>query len=288
MNAVVCAPVCPLYTEPSACSPLADDAMCGWPLEVLEEPCPGWFRVRTHYRYEGFAPCRLLVTGAGCVRRWAERKKLVVLQSAADVLNRPDVQGCCLITLTRGALAAPIGAPEEGGWQKIALPDGQDGYTRSSFLGTYYEKPASEDPEVLRKRVVDAALSYLGAQYRWGGKSAQGLDCSGLVFMSYFLNGILPYRDAKIVPDFPVQEVAQGALAPADLLFFPGHVALYLGDGRYIHSTAKEGSAGVVINSLNPESEDYRADLAESLTAVGSIFPPEPPQDAAPAPDILF
>jgi len=53
MRAVVCVPICPLHVRPQADAPLADEALCGWPLELLEQPCPGWFRVRTRYRYEG-------------------------------------------------------------------------------------------------------------------------------------------------------------------------------------------------------------------------------------------
>lgn len=283
MNAVVVSPICPLHTEPSFAAPLADEALCGWPLEVLEEPCTGWARVRTHYRYEGYAPSKGLIFGAGCTRRWGERRKQVVFSSCADVLDRPAVQGCILTTLPRGALAAPLGEPDGEGWQKISLPDGREGYTKRSLLGTYYEKPASEDPERLRKQVVDAALSYLGTQYRWGGKSPQGIDCSGLAFMAYFLNGVLIYRDAKPVEGFPIREISQGALAPADLLFFPGHVALYLGEGRYLHATAKPGSDGVVINSLDPAAANYRPDL--QVTAVGSLFPPVlPAAGSEPAP----
>ena len=55
-------------------------------------------------------------------------------------------------------------------------------------------------------------------------------------------------------------------------MFFPGHVAMYIGNQQYIHSTGKAGSDGVVINSLDPAAPDYRADLPEKLTGVGSYF----------------
>lgn len=45
-----------------------------------------------------------------------------------------------------------------------------------------------------------------------------------------------------------------------------------MGEGRYIHSTGKAGNSGVVYNSLDPGSPEYRQDLEESLYAVGSIF----------------
>lgn len=273
MNAVAVSPICPLYTAPNAASPLADEVLCGWPLEVLEEPCPGWLRVRTAYRYEGYAPAADLILGAGCARRWGERDKRVLLQSAADVLDRPAVEGRRITTLFRGALLSPLGKELEGGWQRICLSDGQEGYTRSDFLGTYYETPPAVSPEDLRRRVTGTALTYRGVQYRWGGKSPLGIDCSGLVFMAWWLNGVSLYRDAKIVEGYPVREIPLEALAPADLLFFPGHVALYLGEGRYLHSTARAGSCGVAVNSLDPAAPDFRADLAETITAAGSVFP---------------
>ena len=57
-----------------------------------------------------------------------------------------------------------------------------------------------------------------------------------------------------------------------DLLYFPGHVAMYLGGGEYIHSTGRAGDNGVTINSLYPEAANYRADLPGQITAVGSYF----------------
>jgi cell wall-associated NlpC family hydrolase len=62
------------------------------------------------------------------------------------------------------------------------------------------------------------------------------------------------------VEGYPVKEIPAEQGKPADLLFWPGHVALYLGEGRYIHSTGR--SSGVVINSLDPQHPDFREDLA--------------------------
>ena len=50
----------------------------------------------------------------------------------------------------------------------------------------------------------------------------------------------------------------------------PEGSAVDLGEGLYIHSTAASG--GVVVNSLDPASPLYRADLDEKMTCAGSIF----------------
>ena len=90
--------------------------------------------------------------------------------------------------------------------------------------------------------------------------------------MAYMLNGINIFRDASIKEDFPVQQIARENIKEGDLLYFPGHIAMYLGNGRYIHSTGRAGSDGVVINSLNPKDADYREDLASAIKQIGSIF----------------
>ena len=128
----------------------------------------------------------------------------------------------------------------------------------------------SED--AFRAAVCAQAKKYRGTEYRWGGKSGRGIDCSGLVSSAYMQCGVLIYRDAKIVEGWPMHEVAFEDKKPGDALFFPGHVALYLGEGRYIHSTGAAASGGVVINSLEPEDPLYRDDLVKSLYAVGSVF----------------
>lgn len=272
MKAIVNTAVCAMLEAPTRESTVVDEVLYGMVVEILEQPAPGWYRIRTHYRYEGIVSADDLILEKAGVSTWEDLpKKVVRNKNHCDVLSAPKVQGWHLQHLTRGCLVSPQGEPEKG-WQKVLLADGRSGYVQASILSEYHAAPLSEEEDVLRQALVDAAMLYQGTHYRWGGKSPMGIDCSGLCSMAYMLCGILTYRDAKIVEGFPIHEIPLEAIKPGDLLFFPGHVAMYLGDGRYCHSTGKSGDDGFTLNSLDPNAPDYRADLREKITQVGSYF----------------
>ena len=71
----------------------------------------------------------------------------------------------------------------------------------------------------------------------------------------------------KLMATIPFDKVEMG-----DLLFFPGHVGMYIRNGLFIHSTSHEGDEGVVLASLTPGHPRYRGDLRETMTDCGSIF----------------
>lgn len=266
---VAATPLCPLFEAPEEGAQRVDEILLGWPVSGPEEVRGDWWRIRTHYGYTGWVRREGLAPAA-------ERplgEQMVVTASFADVLAGPEVERPVLTTLPRGSLPAVREGQAPEGWRRVELPDGRNGYTKGSFLEKYCAKPCDLPEEQLRARVVERAKSYLGVQYRWGGKSPLGIDCSGLTFMSWFFSGVLLYRDARIVPGYPARPIPLEQCRPADLLYFPGHIALYLGEGRYIHSTARAGSDGVVINSLDPDHPDYRADLREKLLTAGTVFP---------------
>ena len=295
-KAGICArPITQLWNKPEALE-AADELLCGWIYEVLEEK-DGFLRVRTHYGYESWMDAKEYLS---IPEQYKDRKGLYMVSAhMVDVLAEPRVQGRRMSTLFAGSLVRiSEKSRTEDDWIRVVLPDGREGWMRTHFLmhrrdgdgfledgrlpgiseaAASVQMGRKENEEALRQEIADRALSFLGTQYRWGGKTAMGIDCSGLAFMSYLMSGILIFRDACIMPGFPVREIPMGNPAETarvgDLLFFPGHVAISLGEGRFVHATAYPGCGCVTINSLNEKDPDFRKDLREKLIAVGSVFP---------------
>jgi hypothetical protein len=265
-DGIISLPLCPLFLEAREGSERSDEVLYGSAVTVLDER-DGWLRLRTRYRYEGFA--RPGVLEGGDVSRWEEEARQVVIRPFADVMDRPAYRATVLLSLPRGAILAGGVPVEDGQWLEVRLVDGRRGFVRTEALREQ-RLWNEEGQEKTRDHLIADALAYLGTAYRWGGKTPMGIDCSGLCFMAYQLNGLAIYRDAVIREGFPVRPIAPEGAERGDLIYWPGHVGLYLGGGRYVHSTGKSG--GTLVNSLRPDDDDYREDLAQSISSWGSVF----------------
>ncbi len=112
--------------------------------------------------------------------------------------------------------------------------------------------------------------------YLWGGTLGPDYDCSGFVQSAFASEGIWIPRDAyqqeRFCQPVAVRPGVFALLRPGDLIFFGRpqrctHVGLYLGAGRYLHSSGREhGRDGLGVDQLSPEadhpvSRHYRREL---------------------------
>jgi cell wall-associated NlpC family hydrolase len=134
----------------------------------------------------------------------------------------------------------PIGAPTLGACvcvigQDQALAVLADGsHVPAGHLTPLDVAPAGDPVEVAR--------AFLGVPYLWGGKTALGLDCSGLTQLAFGACGIALLRDsvmqAETAGDAVPFENPAAAARRGDLIFWTGHVGLMATDDRLIHANA--------------------------------------------------
>ena len=95
-------------------------------------------------------------------------------------------------------------------------------------------------PQGVGSGAVAIGSNYLGTPYVWGGGGPGGFDCSGFVSYVYAQMGIsLPHQSGDILNSGTV--ISASEARPGDILWWPGHVGIYAGDGQVLHSTPGPG-----------------------------------------------
>jgi hypothetical protein len=231
-TAVVRRDVADIRATPSAASELVDQAHYGENVVLLGER-DEWRYAQGGDHYLGWAQLDDLAVFTG----YAERFLVAVL--LADVRDAPRSDAAVIGHLPAGT-SLPNGEPRGDGWHEIHPgPGWRTGYVAPTDLADVrrlpHHYPTADD-------YLKTAESFIGIPYLWGGTTALGLDCSGLVQQVYRLNGVALPRDAD-------QQAMLGrrvdTARAGDLMFFGAatvtHVALATGEAEFIHAPMKGG-----------------------------------------------
>ncbi|HEU5216259.1 MAG TPA: C40 family peptidase [Gaiellaceae bacterium] len=182
--------------------------------------------------YPGWLPIRQL---AGPFPATGPKR---VVRSPTAVLHLPG----STIRLSYGTRLPVTGTNGRGNWL-VRTPDGPGWIARDVL-----RKPSAPTGA----SIVAAAKRFLGLRYLWGGVSAWGFDCSGLVWDVFRAQGVTVPRDTGPQSRSGRSVVARN-LRPGDLVFYGSpatHVAIAAGHGLMIESP--DSAHGVRLVPLRP------------------------------------
>jgi len=145
--------------------------------------------------------------------------------------------------------AIGIANAAEAAKQRMAQRSFGTPQSNNNMGGTSYEGPTyfSDEPvSQQRQQLLDRTSSYAGTQYRLGGRTAQGIDCSGLVMSVYNSMGfdIKSHSVSGQARSIPGVKTAVGNLKPGDLVVWndTSHIAIYAGNGQIWDASRSRGT----------------------------------------------
>lgn len=262
--------------DPAYSAELGTQALMGTPVKVHYHDNDYWVNIETPDGYKAWVNEMAIVPiDQARLDTWKETPRRIVTNYYTFFLDAPRPDANHVSDGVWGDIVEYVGTT--GKYTEVDLPTGRRAFVPTADvtdLRAWVDSRAAvvpadapqRDVEKARQLILETAKTFVGVPYLWAGTSIKGVDCSGFAKTVYFLNGYMLLRNAsqQYKTGEPV-DVSEGLdkLQPADLVFFGReateekperitHVAIYMGDGKIIHS-----SQVVRINSLIEGEPDY-------------------------------
>lgn len=213
-------PHAPLRLEPRPDAPLATEALKGERVTIYDADAEGWaWGQLAADGYVGWLPANALAPPGA-----APTHKVAALRTFA--FPGPSIK------------LPPIEALPLGARLAIARIEERMAVTQS---GTFVPAAHLAPIATYEADFVAVAERFRGVPYLWGGKTALGLDCSGLVQIALAACGVACPRDSDMQEQSlgtPVGAAAWSDLRRGDLVFWKSHVAIVRDHLSLLHANA--------------------------------------------------
>jgi SH3-like domain-containing protein len=280
-----------IRSRPGNAEEMASQALLGWQLDILKKQ-GGYYLVRTPDGYIGWLDeAALSLKNKANIVDWNGGKRLIFIEDYGHVYSEANKQSLRVSDLVLGNILKFKG--EKEGFYEVIFPDGREGFVAKELMQEFNNWKRNTIASAAS--VVKVAKRMIGVPYLWGGTSIKGVDCSGFTKTAYFMNGLIIPRDAsqQVLVGEPIDILTNDKLdtikalknlQTGDLLFFAGgshkkpnaritHVALYLGNGQFIHSAGKVRINSMLSNDPNYDDFQSRTLVAARryLNSIGSV-----------------
>ena len=231
----VAVPVADLRPRPELAAGIDTQLLMGEPIRIFERR-DGWAWVEAETDgYVGYMAEAELVSPAQQTTFWITQPRTFIYQEPD--MKRPRGQA-----LSMGSRITVIGDAETRGTRYLGLVGG--GFVIAAHCAPIGTTETGD--------YVTIAARLLETPYLWGGKSAFGIDCSGLVQLAMIMAGMSAPRDSDMQAAGLGEEIGFEQLHRGDLVFWKGHVAIMEDEETIIHanghtmSVAREGLKAAV------------------------------------------
>ncbi len=159
-------------------------------------------------------------------------------------VTAPADAGSTAVGTVAGAVVAPPPpppppAPEPSPTTRASRVETSRSATRTA-APVAQSAETTETLSATRANVMAVAARYVGLPYRYGGTTPSGFDCSGYTAYVFAQVGISLPRTSSAQAGAATRISREEAL-PGDLVFMPGHIGIYAGDGM-MYDSPRTGS----------------------------------------------
>ena len=244
-----------LRSEASHSAAMETQTLMGTPLQILA--CDQeWLWVETPEGYRAWVHSLSVATKSEEeMQQWRQAQRYIYTAMQGHAYEQPHKNAKPMSDMVLGCIVE--GVKSKHGYVEIKTPDGRKGYIKASEAASLQEWSKKKTNT---KTLIEQAYEMMGTTYLWGGTSTKGADCSGFTKLLYYAQGLILPRNAsqQALCGEAVDFTLEQNLRCGDLLFFANdngrinHVAIYIDNGYYIHS-----SGCVKINSIRPNNALY-------------------------------